>query len=199
MTKPKHREDDIIVHLIVIASIIIEILIDTLKCLTSLNSASSTPTLGKQDLQSSDIKSTKSGSIKTQQQSPSTKRPSTMGVQRKVDGGTTQVTQSKPTASSPRSKRSKPTSNSLMSTTSLSNQTLETPQLITSTKSITPTTTLSSTPNPNHTTADDKYTDTTDWLDNQPTEHLHVFPEPQEEVQAHTVLRTKVSRSKLKS
>lgn len=199
MTKPKHCEDDIIVHLIVIASIIIEILIDTLKCLTSLNSASPTPTLGNQDLQSSDIKSTKSGSIKTQRLSPSTKPRSTTAVQKKVAGGTKQGTQSKPTASSPRGKRSKPSSNSSMSTSLLSSQVLDNPQLITTTTLTTPTTTLRSTPNPNHTTADDKHTDTTDWLDHKPTEHLHVLPESQEEVQEHTVLRTKVSRSKLKS
>ncbi len=228
MTKPKQCEDDIIIYLIVIASILIEILIDTCrgltlllfsantiqtpgetgsrlnttenhKCLTSLNSASPTPTLGKQGLQSSDIKSTKSGSIKTQRQSPSTKRRSTTGVQKKVDGGTTRDSQSLPTASSPRSKRSKPSSNSSMSTSLLSSQVLDSPQRTTTTTLTTPTTTLKSTPNPNHTTADDKHTDTTDWSENQPTEHLHVLPEPQEEVQEHTVLRTKVSRTKLKA
>lgn len=116
MTKPKHCEDDIIVHLIVIASIIIEILIDTLKCLTSLNSASPTPTLGNQDLQSSDIKSTKSGSIKTQPLSPSTKPRSTTAVQKKAVGFMSQDIPVSPTASSTRSKRSKTSSTTVTST-----------------------------------------------------------------------------------
>jgi hypothetical protein len=59
-------------------------------------------------------------------------------------------------------------------------------------------TSLRSTLNPNHTTADDTHSHTTRWTEHQPTEPLHVLPEPQEEVQEHTVLRTKVSRSKLK-
>lgn len=201
MTKLKQREDDIIVHLIVIASIIIEILIDAIKCLTSLNSASPTPTPGKQDLPSNDTKSTSSGITKTQRLSPSTKRRSTTAVQKKVDGGTKQDTQSSPTAPSPRSKRSKPSSNTSMNTRSQTNQVLETQQPVQTTTSTTPTSTLRSTPNPDHTTVEqinDKHTDTTDWSDHQPTEHLHVLPESQEEVQEHTVLRTKVSRSKLK-
>ena len=201
MTKPKQREDDIIVHLIVIASIIIEIFIDAIKCLTSLNSASSIQTPGKQDLPSNDTKSTSSGTTKTQRLSPSTKRRSTTAVQRKVDGGTNQDTQSLPTASSPRSKRSKPSSNTSMNIRSQTNQVLETQRPVQTTISTTPTSTLRSTPNPDHTTAEqinDKHTDTTDWSDHQPTEHLHVLSEPQEEVQEHTVLRTKVSRSKLK-
>ena len=193
------HEDDLFIHILVIFSILIEILIDALRCLTSTNSASFTPTLGKQDLLSKDIKSTKSGSIKTQQQSPSTKRLSTTGVQKKVDGGTRQATQSKPTASSPRSKRSKPSSNSSMSTSLLSSQVLDSPQRTTTTMSTTPTTTLRSTPNPNHIIADDKHTDTAGWSEHQPTELVSVLPESQEEVQEHTVLRTKVSRTKLKA
>lgn len=192
------HDDDWILHLIVILSILIEILIDALKCLTSLNSASPTPTLGKQDLPSKDIKSTKSGSTKTQRLSPSTKRRSTTAVQKKVDGGTKQDSQSSPTASSPRGRRSKPSSNTSMNTRSQTSQVLETPQRITTTKSTSPMTSLRSTPKPNHTTADDCNPDSTDWIEHQPTEPLHVLPEPQEEVQEHTVLRTKVSRSKLK-
>jgi hypothetical protein len=197
MTNRNH-EDDIILHVIVIISIFIEILIDALKCLTSLNFASSTHALGKHDLQSSGTKSTKSGSTKTQRLSPSTKRRSTTAVQRKVDGGTTQDSQSLPTASSPRSKQSKPSSSTTTSTRSQSSQASASRRRTPTTKSTSPTTSLRSTPNPNHTTADDTHSYTTDWIEHQPTEPLHVLPEPQQEVQEHTVLRTKVSRSKLK-
>ena len=198
MTKPKHQDIDIILIVIVIISILITTLLDAIQCLTSLNSASSTPTLGKQDLQSNGIKSTKSGSTKTQRLSPSTKPRSTTAVQRKVAGGTKQDTQSSPTASSPRSKRSKPSSNTSMSTKLQTNQVLVTQRRTRTTKSTLATDTLLSTPNPNHTTADDTHSHTTRRSEHQPTEPLHLLPKPQEEVQEHTVLRTKVSRSKLK-
>jgi hypothetical protein len=198
MTKPKYQDIDIILHVIVILSILITTLLDAIKCLTSLNSASSTPTPGKQDLPSKDIKYTKSGSTKTQRLSPSTKRRSTTAVQKRAAGGTKQDSQSSPTASSPRGKRSKPSSNTLMNMRSQTSQALETPRRITTTKSTSPTTLLRSTPKPNHTTADDAHSHTTDWIEHQPTEPLHVLLEPQQEVQEHTVLRTKVSRSKLK-
>lgn len=169
MTKRKH-EDDIFIHILAITSIFIEILIDAIKCLTSLNSASSTQTPGKHDLQSSDTKPTRSGNTKSQRLSPSTKRRSTTAVQKKVDGGTKRVSQSKPTASSPRSKRSKPSSNSSTSTRSPSSQASDSPQRITTTKSTSPTTSLRSTPNPNHTTADDCNSDqTTSWTEHQST------------------------------
>jgi len=226
MTNRDH-EDDIILHVIVIASILIEILIDlcrglTLllfslstiqipgktnshsnttenhKCLTSLNSASSTPTPGKHDSQSSDIKSTRSGSTKTQRLSPSTKRRSTTAVQKKVDGGTTQDSQSSPTASSPRGKRSKPSSSTTTSTRSQTSQASGSRRRTTTTKSTSPTTTLRSTPKPNHTTADDTNGNTTDWIEHQPTEPLHVLLESQEEVPEHTVLCTKVSKHPIK-
>ncbi len=201
MTNRKSQETDVFLHVIVILSILIEILIDALKCLTSLNSASSIPTPGKQDLQSKDIKSTKSGSTKTQQLSPSTKRRSTTAVQRKVDGGTMQDSQSLPTASSPRSKQSKPLSSTLTSTRSQSSQALATPRRTRTTKSTSPTTSQSPILKPNHTTADqinDSDTYPNSWLEHQPTEPLLVLPESQQEVQEHTVLRAKVSRSKLK-
>lgn len=201
MTKPStpvSQEDDWILHILVILSILIEILVDALKCLTSLNSASSTPTLGKQDLLSKDIKSTKSGNTKTQQLSPSTKRRSTTAVQKKEVGISMQDTLSKPSASSQRSRRLKPTSSTQTSTKSGINPTSVSRRRTQTTTSTSPTTSLRSTPKPNHTTADDTHSHTTDWSEHQPTEHLHVLPEPHEEVHKHTVLRTKVSRSKLK-
>jgi hypothetical protein len=193
------HEDDWIIHVLVILSILIEILIDALRCLTSNSSASPTPPLGKQDLPSKDIKSTKSGSTKTQPLSPSTKRRSTTAVQRKVDGGTTQDILSSPIASSPRGKRSKPSSNTSTSTKSQSSQASASRRRTRTTKSTSPMNLLSSTPHLNHTTADDTHSCTTDWAEHQPTESVRILPEPQEEAQEHTVLRTKVSRSKLKA
>jgi len=182
MTK-KLQEDDIVLHIIVIISILIEILIDALKCLTSLNSASSTHVRGKQDLPSNDTPLTKSGSTKTQRLSPSTKPRSTTAVQKKVDGTTMQDIQSLPTASSPRSKRSKPSSNTLTNTRSPSSQASASQQRTRTTKSTSPTTTLRSTPNPNHTTADqtdDGNIGNTCRVEYQPTKPLHVLPESQE-------------------
>ena len=193
------HEDDWIIHVLVILSIFIEILIDALRCLTSTNSASPTHVLGSADLQSKDIKSTKSGSTKTQRLSPSTKRRSTTAVQRKVGGGTTQDSQSLPTASSPRGRRSKPSSNTSTSTKSQSSQALASRRPTTTTKSTSPMTSLSSTPHLNHTTADDCNSDSTSWIEHQSTESVRILPEPQEEAQEHTVLRTKVPRSKLKA
>lgn len=149
MTKrsaPLSHEDDLFIHILVIFSILIEILIDALRCLTSTNSASFTPTLGKQDLLSKDIKSTKSGSTKTQRLSPSTKRRSTTAVQRKEIGTSMQDTLSKPSASSPKSRRSKPTSNIQTSTKPGTNQTLGSRRRTRTTTSTSPTTLLSSTP-----------------------------------------------------
>lgn len=198
MTNRKH-EDDIVIVIIAIISILITTLIDAIQCLTSLNSKSSTPELTKLVSPSNDTKPTKSGNTKSQRLSPSTKPRSTTAVQRKVDGGTRQDSQSSPTASSPRSKRSKPSSNTSTSTKSRTSRALGFQQRITTTKSTSPMDTLLSTPNPNHTTVDDFNSDqTTRRVEHQPTEPLHILPKPQEEVQEHTVLRTKVSRSKLK-
>lgn len=152
MTNRKH-EDDIFIHILVIASIFIEILIDAIKCLTSLNSKSSTQTPGKHDLQSSDTTHTSNGNMKSQRLSPSTKPRSTTAVQKKVDGGTRQDSQSSPTASSPRSKRSKPSSNTSTSTRSQTSQASVSRRRTTTTKSTSPTVTLLSTPNPDLTTA----------------------------------------------
>jgi len=196
---PKQREDDIIIYVIVILSILIETFIDAIKCLISVVSGVPTPAPTKCDTLSSVTTPIESGKVKTQRLSPSTKRPSTTGVQKKVDGGTKQATQSRPTASSTRGKRSKSSSTSSMSTSLPTSPALESPQRTTTTKSTIPTTTLSPIPQNVLTTADDKHTDTADWSEHQPTELVSLLPEPQEEVQEHTVLRTKVSRSKLKA
>ena len=169
MTKREH-EDDIILHVIVIISILIEIFIDALKCLTSLNSASSIHARGKQDLPSTDTTPTSSGKVKSQRLSPSTKRRSTTAVQKKVDGTTTEATPASPTASSPRSRQSKSISSTQKSTKSGTSQTSGSRRQTRSTKSTTPTTSLSSTPKPNHTTADDNpITGDASSVDNQST------------------------------
>ena len=199
MTKPKQREDDIIIYLIVIISILIETFIDAIKCLISVISGVPTPAPTKCDTLSSVTTPIESGKVKTQRLSPSTKRPSTTGVQKKVDGGTKQATQSRPTASSTRGKRSKSSSTSSMSTSLPTSPALESPQRTTTTKSTIPTTTLSPIPQNVLTTTDDKHSDTTNWSEDQPTKLVPLLPEPQEEVQEHTVLRTKVSRTKLKA
>ena len=160
MTNRNH-EDDIFIHILVITSIFIEILIDAIKCLTSLNSKSSTQTPGKHDLQSKGTKSTKSGNTKPQRLSPCTKPPSTTVVQKKVDGGTRQDSQSLPIASSPRSKRSKPSSNTSTNTKSQTSQASVSRRRTTTTKSTSPTALLRSTPNPNLITADDDTSQTT--------------------------------------
>jgi len=119
-------DGDIIVILIAIISIIIT---EFASCLTSQNSRSSTPTPTKPDTQSELTTSTSTGNMKTQRLSPSTKRRSTTAVQKKVDGGTKQVTQSSATASSPRGRRSKPSSSTSKSTRSKGSRLLEIQQL----------------------------------------------------------------------
>ena len=195
----KFQEDDIVIHIIVILSILIEIFIDTLKCLISLTSASSTPNLGEQELLSSNTTPTSSGKVKTQRLSPSTKPSSITEDLKKEDGTTSQDTPVLRTVSSPRSKRSKSISSTQKSTKSGTSPTSGSRRRTRTTTSATPTTTLSPTLQNVLTTADDNNSNATDWLVHQPTEHLHVLPEPQEEVQEHTVLRTKMSRSKLKA
>lgn len=183
MTKRNH-EDDIIIHVIVIISILISILIDTCrglklllfsgntiqtpgkieslsnttenhKCLTSQNSSASTPSPTKLVSPFSDTTHTRSGNTKRQRPSPSTKRRSTTADQRKVAGGTKQDSLSSPTASSPRSRRSKPSSNTSMNMRSQTSPALETQRRTTITKSTSPMTSpkpiLSNVP----TTADD--------------------------------------------
>ena len=145
MTK-KFQEDDIVIHIIVILSILIEIFIDTLKCLISLTLSASTPNPGKQELLSSDTTLTSSGNTKTQRLSPSTNRRSTTGVQKKVDGITTLDTPASPIASSPRSKRSKSISSTQKSTKSGSNPTSGSRRRTRTTTSVTPTTTPSPIP-----------------------------------------------------
>ena len=112
MTKPKFsHQDDWVLHVIVIISILIDILIDALKCLTSLNSASSTHALGKNASHSSVTSCTASGKDKNQPPSQSTTPICVTEDQKKVAGTTTKVIPSKPSASSPRSKQSTPISN----------------------------------------------------------------------------------------
>ena len=153
MTNRKH-EDDIVIVIIAIISILITTLIDAIQCLISLNSKSSTPEPTSCVTPSSATTHTLSGNMKTQRSSPSTKPRSTTAVQRKVVGTTKQDTQSSPTASSPRSKRSKPSSSTSTSTRSRSSQASGSQRRTRTTKSTSPAPTLLSTLNPNLITAD---------------------------------------------
>ena len=167
MTKPKQREDDIIIYLIVIASIIIEILIDAIKCLTSLTSSAFTPAPTKFATPSSNTNPTSSGRVKTQASSPSTKRPSTTGVLKKEDGGTKQDTPVLPTASSPRSKRSRSTSSTQTSTKSGTSRTSASQRRPRTTKSTSPTTTPSPIPKNVLITVDENDTGEATGIENQ--------------------------------
>ena len=173
MTKAKHTQQDdtdIVIVIIALISILITEFIDAIQCLTSLNSRSTTPSPTKLVSPSSDTTPTRTGKVKSQRLSPSTKPRSTTAVQRKVDGGTRQDSQSSPIASSPRSKRSKPSSNTSTSTKSQTSQASGSRRRTTTTKSTSPTVSLRSIPNPNHTTADDNRSTASDsGIDNQST------------------------------
>ena len=156
MTKPKFsHQDDWVLHVIVIISILIDILIDALKCLTSLNSASSTHALGKNVSHSSVTSCTASGKDKNQPPSQSTTPICVTDDQKKVAGTTTKVIPSKPSASSPRSKQSAPISNTQKSMRSGTSQALGFQQRSQPSKSTSATTSLSNIPNDDPTTADD--------------------------------------------
>lgn len=167
MTKPKQHEDDIIIHIIVVISILITTLLDAIQCLTSLSSKSSTPVPTNCGTQSNATTPTSSGSIKTQPSSPSTKRRSATGVQKKEDGTTTLATQSSPIASSPRGKRSKSSSSASKSTKSQTSQALASPRRIQTTKSTSITSTPSPIPNNVLTIADNNDTRETTVTQNQ--------------------------------
>jgi hypothetical protein len=164
---PKQREDDIIIYLIVILSILIETFIDAIKCLILITSSASTPAPTKSVTLSSNTKPTSSGSIKSQRSSPSTKPRSTTGVLKKEDGGTKQDTPVLPTASSPRSKRSRSTSSTQTSTKSGTSRTSASQRRPRTTKSTSPTTTPSPTPKNVLITADEKDTGETTGTENQ--------------------------------
>jgi len=119
----KYQDYDIITIIIVLVSCIITTLIHELKCLISQNSESFIPTPGKHVGPSRTTTSTSTSSTKNQRRSRSTK-PSSDTVDHMRAAGTGQKdTQRQPTAFSPKSKRSKPSSNSQKNTKSQTNQT----------------------------------------------------------------------------
>jgi hypothetical protein len=120
-----HQEYDIITIIIVLVSCIITTLSHELKCLISPASANSTPTPGKHVGQSKTTKRTSNSNTKSQRQSRSTKPSSGTVDQKKVDGGTNEVYLKQRTASSRRSKRSKPSCNSQTNTKSSTSLVLE--------------------------------------------------------------------------
>ena len=154
----KFQEDDIVIHIIVILSILIEIFIDTLKCLISLTLSASTPSPTKRESQFSDTTPTSSGKVKTQRLLPSTKPSSITEDLKKEDGGTSQDTPVSPIASSPRSKRSKSISSTQKSTKSGTSPTSGSRRRTRTTTSAIPTTTPSPIPQNVLTTADDNDT-----------------------------------------
>ena len=167
MTKPKHQDNDIILIVIVIISILITTLLDAIQCLIFLASSASTPSLIKQDLPSNATIPTSSGKVKTQRLSPSTKRRSTTAVQKKVDGITTEATPASPIASSPRSKQSESISPTQTSTKSGTSQTSASQRRSRTTKSTTPTTMPSLIPSNVLITADENDTGETTGIENQ--------------------------------
>ena len=191
-------EQDTILVIIVLISILITEFIDALQCLTLRTSKFVTQEQAPFVTQSKTTTRTRSGKVTTQRLSPCTKPLSTTVDQRKEDGGTKVVTHNSPIASSPRSKQSKPSSTTSKNTKSRSSQASGSRRRTTTTKSTSPMTTLRSTPKPNHTTADDNSRrlqpnhgnilerqgiynanntgSTTDWIEHQPTEPLHVLP-----------------------
>ena len=168
MTKPKAKNNpwqlawddgDIILILLAVISLIIT---ELGSCLTTPGSKKPTHAPGNSGVQSTVTTSTKSGKVKSQPQSQSTKPISVTEDLKKEAGGTTKATPSKRSASSPRSKQSKPTSSTRTRTKSGTSQTLGFQPREQTTTSTSPTTTLRSTPKPNHTTADDTHGHTTD-------------------------------------
>lgn len=151
----RNHEDDIIIVILTIISILVTTFIDLIQCLISLNSRSSTPSPTSCATQFSATNRMTSGNMKNQRLSPFTKPRSTTAVQRKVVGTTKQDTQSLPTASSPRSKQFKPSSNTSTSTKSKTSPTSGSRRRTQTTKSTSPMDMLRSTPNPDHTTAND--------------------------------------------
>jgi len=149
-----HQDYDIITIIIALMSCIITTFIHELKCLISPASASSTPTPGKHVGQSRTTKRTSTSNTKNQPRSRSTKSSPGTVDQKKVDGGTGKATPKKRTASSPRSKRSKPSCNSQTNTKSSTSLVLEIQQPVRTGNLASPMTTQECIRVPGHTTAD---------------------------------------------
>jgi len=137
----KHQEYDIITIIIVLVSCIITTLLHELKCLISQNSASSIPTPGKHVGPSRTTTSTSTSSKKNQRQSRSTKPSSGTVDPMRAAGTGPKATPKKRTASSPRSKRSKPSCNSQTNTKSSTSLVLEIQQPVRTGNSVSPMTT----------------------------------------------------------
>lgn len=124
-------------HVIDVIIVIISILItESISCLTSHKCKASIQNLGSIELQSSSTTALKSGSKRSRSRSQSTKLSSATEAQKKVAGGSPRVSQKKPTVSSTRSRRSKPSSKSATSTKLGSSQALESLLLSTTGKSV---------------------------------------------------------------
>jgi len=113
-------DGDIILILLAVISLIIT---ELASCLISAGSKQPTHAPGNSGVQSTATTSTKSGKVKSQPRSRSTKPTSVTEDPKKAAGGTTKAGPSKPSASSTRSKRSKNTSSTQTTTKSGTNQT----------------------------------------------------------------------------
>ena len=121
----KYQEYDIITIIIALMSCIITTLLTELKCLISNHSKTSTPTHGKSGGRSKTTTRTSTSKPSNPPQSQSTKPSSGTVDQKKVVGGSRKAGPKKRTASSTRSKRSKPSCNSQTSIKLSNNQVLE--------------------------------------------------------------------------
>jgi len=135
----KYQEYDIITIIIVLVSCIITTLLNELKCLISPAFVTSTQPHGKSGGRSKTTTRTSTSNTKNQQRSRSTKPSSgTVGHTRGV-GGSGKATHKKRTASSTRSKPSKPSCNSQTSIKLSNNQVLEIQQPVRTGNSLSPT------------------------------------------------------------
>ena len=132
-TKTKCIEYHVIDVIIVLISILIT---EVISCLTSQTCKRSIQNLGDKGLPSTSTTASRNGKAKSQSPSQSTKQPSATVAQRKGAGGSPKVSQKGRTASSTRSKRSKPSSTSATSTKPGSSQALERLLLSTTGKSV---------------------------------------------------------------
>lgn len=128
MKNQNKHDDDIILHIIVIVSILVTELIQTLSCLISQTSKSSIPGAGNSEWQSTSIKLSVSGKELNPPQSQSIKSSNGLEDQKKEVGGTTKAGLKSPTVSSPRSKQSKRSLTTKRSTRPTTKPTLDSQQ-----------------------------------------------------------------------
>jgi len=185
MTRPNSTSDstsvlpddhDWILHVIVIISIAFTILLDALQCLISPSFVTTIQSPGQSVMPSTTGIRTSTLSTENQPQSLSTTSASATVDQKKVAGGTRKAPQGTPTASSPRSKRSKSLSNSSKNSRSQTKRTSGSRQRHGTTTLISPTDTQSSILPSDLTTADAYHINSDACTQHQPTESIQLLP-----------------------